>query len=174
MITVKPPSTNSLSLNSASEEECVQEDRFMSVLTQRIARTLLITNQLADGLSAEALSFRNGKAASNTIGAQFWCIVGARESYARAYEAGVWQGFACSLQSAEEPDVVRTALATSMSKVDACLEHAAQCVDARRKHILVDLLEHETQHHGQLIRYFYANGQIFPEAFAKRYALEQP
>jgi hypothetical protein len=146
----------------------------MSVLTQRIARTLLITNQLADGLSAEALAFRNGKAASNTIGAQFWCIVGARESYARAFEAGVWQGFACSLQSTEAPDVVRAALATSMNRVDACLARATQSVDATREHVLIDLLEHETQHHGQLIRYFYANGLIFPEVFARRYALEQP
>jgi hypothetical protein len=174
LIIVEPPSLNSFVEELRFRRMISQEARFMSVLTERIARTLSITNQLAEGLSAEALMFRNGKAASNTIGAQFWCVVGARESYARAFDAGVWQGFTCSLQSPEVPDVVRAALATSMTKVAVCLERAAQRVDATREHILVDLLEHETQHHGQLIRYFYANGLIFSEAFAKRYALEQP
>ncbi len=146
----------------------------MSVLLERVARTLSLTSQLADGLSAEALMLHNGSVASNTIGAQFWCIVGARESYARAFDVGFWQGFACSLQSTEVPDAVRIALATSMAKISSCLEHAALHVDTAREHILVDLHEHETQHHGQLIRYFYANGLTFPQAFAKRYGLEQP
>lgn len=40
--------------------------------------------------------------------------------------------------------------------------------------ILITLLEHEAQHHGQLIRYFYANGISLSPEFAKRYALEMP
>jgi hypothetical protein len=34
-----------------------------------------------------------------------------------------------------------------------------------------DLLEHEIQHHGQLIRFVYGNGQTFPESWHKRYTV---
>jgi len=34
-----------------------------------------------------------------------------------------------------------------------------------------DLLEHETQHHGQLIRFVYGNGLTFPASWNKRYTV---
>lgn len=142
----------------------------MDVLKSRLSRTLGLTNGLADGLSAEDLALHNGTAASNSIGTQFWCLVGARESYGRAFEAGAWKGFSCSLKDVKAPEAVRGALASSqadlLSKVDGAGE-----IDATQQAILLDLIEHEAQHHGQLIRYFYANGLAFPEAFAKRYSL---
>lgn len=142
----------------------------MSVLAERLAKTLDLTNALADGLSAESLGRRNGTARSNTIGAQFWCLVGARESYARAFEAGSWQGFACSLTDVKAPSAVQAALAASRDAVLAAVAAAGE-LSAPQEAILVDLLEHEAQHHGQLIRYFYANDLVFPPAFARRYAL---
>ena len=142
----------------------------MDVIQTRLARTLGLTNGLADGLSAEDLSRHNGKAPSNSIGAQFWCLVGARESYGRAFEAGAWKGFSCSLKDVKAPEAVRGALARSQADVLAKVA-AVDEIDAARQAILLDLIEHEAQHHGQLIRYFYANGLAFPEAFAKRYSL---
>jgi hypothetical protein len=44
-------------------------------------------------------------------------------------------------------------------------------LDMRREALVFDLLEHEVQHHGQFVRYFYANGLAFPDRFASRYAL---
>jgi hypothetical protein len=142
----------------------------MDLLQERLAKTLALTDALAEGLTVEALKSRNGKARSNTIGGQFWCLVGARESYARAFEAGTWQGFACSLSDTEAPEKVQAALAASSVLV---LEQvaAAGLIDAPRQNLLIDLIEHEAQHHGQLIRYFYANDLAFPPAFAARYAL---
>jgi hypothetical protein len=34
-----------------------------------------------------------------------------------------------------------------------------------------DLLEHEIQHHGQLIRFVYGNGLTFPDSWNKRYTV---
>lgn len=34
---------------------------------------------------------------SNTIGEQFWCLIGARESYAKAIKENGWAGFSCSM-----------------------------------------------------------------------------
>lgn len=143
----------------------------MDVLKTRLAKTLDLTNALAEGLSADALKSHNGKAPSNPIGGQFWCLVGARESYARAFEAGRWRGFSCSLAEPDAPAAVQAALAASRDLVLERLAAAQGDLDEARQGILIDLIEHEAQHHGQLIRYFYANNLPFPPTFASRYAL---
>lgn len=143
----------------------------MELLEQRLAQATCLTNSLAAQLTSEQLKSHNGVAPSNSIGAQFWCVVGARESYARAFEAGAWQGFSCSLSEPEVPASVQAALAASQAGLQAALAAATQPWDEARQRILFDLLEHEAQHQGQLIRYFYANAIPFPPDFAKRYAL---
>ncbi|UYN89082.1 MAG: hypothetical protein KIT08_08270 [Anaerolineales bacterium] len=143
----------------------------MDLLAARLDKATTLTNALAASLTSEQLKSHNGAAPSNTIGAQFWCVVGARESYARAFEAGAWQGFSCSLKEPEVPASVQAALAASQAGLHAALAAAEQPWNEARQHILYDLLEHEAQHQGQLIRYFYANRIPFPLEFAKRYAL---
>lgn len=144
----------------------------MDVLKKRLSDAIELTNSLAADLSRDALKSHNGAAHSNAIGAQFWCVVGARESYGRAFKAGEWQGFACSLTDVETPAAVQAALAESKETVLALLTD--EPLSEARMNILVTLLEHEAQHHGQLIRYFYANKIDFSPAFAKRYALAMP
>lgn len=34
-----------------------------------------------------------------TLGEHVWCVVGARESFAKSLEAGEWLGFACSMST---------------------------------------------------------------------------
>lgn len=141
----------------------------MSIIASRLSTVLGLTDSLAAGLPPETLHAHNGDARSNTIGEQFWCIAGARESYSRAYDAGEWKGFTCSLDEPHSPDVLQAVLSDSRTEIVAKLYETA--LDAARETILADLLEHEVQHHGQLIRYFYANGLPFPPAFATRYSL---
>lgn len=143
----------------------------MELLTARLDKATKFTNSLAAQLTSDQLKSHNGAAPSNSIGAQFWCVVGARESYARAFEAGAWQGFTCSLKEPEAPASVQAALAASQAALQAALGAIEPPLNEARLHILYDLLEHEAQHQGQLIRYFYANRIPFPPDFAKRYAL---
>lgn len=111
---------------------------------------------------------------SNTLGAQMWCVVGARESYTRAIREGAWAGFDCSLTAPDTKIEERVLEALDRSE-EAMIEVLGdlEWTDAR-EHLLLDLLEHETQHQGQLIRYVYALGRPFPESWATRWALEQP
>lgn len=111
---------------------------------------------------------------SNTIGAQIWCVVGARESYTRAIREGAWAGFDCSLSASDTKIKGRVLEALDRSE-EALIEVLGDLAwtDAR-EHLLLDLLEHETQHQGQLIRFIYALGRPFPESWATRWALEQP
>ena len=143
------------------------------IVIDRLKKAVELTNALASDLTSDALASHNGQAPSNTIGAQFWCVVGARESYVRAYQSGAWQGFTCSLRGAEigDPQAVRAALARSQELVHRSVDARGADPQDGRVNVLIDLAEHEVQHHGQLIRFFYANDLPFPEAFAKRYSL---
>ncbi len=144
------------------------------ILQDRLSKAMELTDALASEVTAQSLALRNGTGRSNTIGEQFWCLVGARESYAKAFEHGVWRGFSCSLnsKSVHNPDVVRSALEGSNALVQAKVQSIPEDkVDESRISILFDLEQHEVQHHGQLIRFFYANELPFPAGFAKRYNL---
>lgn len=144
------------------------------ILTARLTDAMKLTEGLVESISDASLELHNGNAPSNTIGGQFWCVVGARESYARAIAAGKWSGFSCSLGSndTKRRDKVRAALERSRTEVlDTIARH--EPTDDRVA-IAIDVLEHEALHQGQLIRYFYANRIAFPEGFAQKYALAQP
>ena len=108
---------------------------------------------------------------SNTIGAQLWCVVGGRESYARAINLGRWSGFSCSL--AGDDVEVRGKVAAALESSSREFEDGVRGVEwnEQRDRLLLDLLEHETQHQGQLIRYVYGLGYSFPASWAERWNL---
>ena len=74
---------------------------------------------------------------------QLWCVVGARESRSHVGPQLCWGGL-----------------------------DDRNGVDAAGQRWLGDLLEHETQHHGQLIRYLYALDIPRPPSWRERYALD--
>ena len=95
-------------------------------------------------------------------------MVGARESYLTALETGDWQGFACSLHTPEDKGAIQAALRATTDRL-ARLD--SEALSERQVALGFDLLEHEIQHHGQLIRYVYANGLSFPESWRRRYTV---
>ena len=137
-------------------------------LKARLDQSFTLTRDLVVHLDEMALGLDLPKLPSNRIAAQLWCVVGARESYLRAIEAGEWKGFSCSLNTPRVKQSVVTALEAthkSLSRIDFTALTEAQL------DLAFGLLEHEVQHHGQLIRYVYANGLGFPESWNKRYTV---
>jgi uncharacterized damage-inducible protein DinB len=127
---------------------------------------------LVDTLTPELLRTRIPGVRSSPVRNHFWCVVGARESYLRAARAGSWQGFASSLDADDDPGAVRAALERTAAEVATWLgelspddEHGAEWA--------LHLIEHETQHHGQLVRYFYAVPLTIPRSWVDHYALEE-
>jgi hypothetical protein len=140
-------------------------------IRERFERSFVMYRDLVDAVGANGLTQRLVDLRSNTIGAQLWCVVGARESYGRAIEAGAWAGFSCSLDDTADPAKVRAALDASQEVVRAALA-GLDTADAPRWSLALDLLEHEAAHHGQLIRYLYGLGLAIPETWKRRYALD--
>lgn len=137
-------------------------------LLGKIQRAFKLTHDLVFHLDETSLSFDLPNLPSNLIAGQLWCIVGARESYVRAIQAGEWQGFTCSLTT---PKIKKSVLA-SLDETEKIINKVnfSELTDAQSE-MAFDLLEHEIQHHGQLIRYVYANKLNFPPSWHTRYTV---
>ncbi len=142
-----------------------------ATVVESFERSFGMYRDLAESLDARALAAHLGELPSNAIGAQLWCVVGARESYARAIGVGRWAGFTCSLDDTGDPDEVLASLDRSADAVLAVTADIDSWDDGRNR-LLLDLLEHEAQHHGQLIRYLYGLGLGVPASWRARYALD--
>jgi hypothetical protein len=119
-------------------------------------------------LEEESLALDLPNLPSNQIAGQLWCVVGARESYLKALEHGSWQGFSCSLKAPRVKESVLEALEAThqcLGEIDFT-DFTDTQID-----LAFALLEHEVQHHGQLIRFVYGNKLTFPGSWNKRYTV---
>lgn len=137
-------------------------------LKENLTRAFLLTKSLVIHLDEQSLVLDLPDLPSNRIAGQLWCMVGARESMLKGIEKGGWQGFSCSLAT---PRIKQSVLAA----LDATLAHLERLdfseLSDKQLTLAFDLLEHEVQHHGQLIRFVYANGLTFPESWHVRYTV---
>lgn len=133
---------------------------------ERLSQALPLMDDLVDTLDHDALRSRL-PVPSNTIWDQLWCVVGARESYARAISSGEWPGFSCSLTAKDRGSKKKVATALESSR--QLLEEAG--VAYPDSPFVLDVLLHETQHQGQLIRYVYGLDLSFPESWRARWNL---
>jgi len=141
----------------------------MKLIIERIKRAFQLTRDLIENLREEDLNFSLPELPSNKIGEQIWCIIGARESYFNAIEQGSWQGFSCSLKDASSIVDILNCLNSSSDKMLTYLN--GNKLDETQLGFIFDVLEHEIQHHGQLIRYVYGNKLQFPKSWNERYTV---
>jgi len=135
---------------------------------ERLNRAFKLTYDLFSQLDESSLVLELPGLPSNRIADQVWCIVGARESYLRAIKAGEWKGFSCSLKKPDDKNAVLEALHNSQNELESI---EFNVFTDNQKDLAFDLLEHEIQHHGQLIRYIYGNKLTFPESWHERYTV---
>lgn len=137
-------------------------------LKTRLDRAFKLTHDLVLHLDESCLSLDLPGLPSNRMADQLWCMVGARESYTRAIEMGGWQGFSCSLTTPLVKQSVLVALEATQKRMN---EIDFSDLRDTQVELAFDLLEHEVQHHGQLIRFVYGNGLAFPESWKQRYTV---
>jgi hypothetical protein len=143
--------------------------RSLHLIQERLEKAFALTSDLYNSLEQDNLQSKIIDLPSNTIGEQVWCIIGARESYLNAIKQSEWTGFECSLKDHHN-------ISDVLNLLDSTWEEIIQYLNENQKpwsqnQFVFDLLEHEIQHHGQLIRYFYANKLKFPESWNIRYTV---
>ncbi|WP_245680715.1 hypothetical protein [Veronia pacifica] len=100
---------------------------------------------------------------SKSVGEHMWCLVGARESYARAIIVGHWDGFSCSLENSKDLNQIIEKLKTSGQVFKDAVDSVSDWTE-ERDNLLVHLLEHESMHEGQLIRHIFALEKDVPKS----------
>ena len=104
---------------------------------------------------------------SNRIAGQLWCIVGARESYTRQSRRAAGRDFVQPHDAACQ--------GSGAGRLGCDLERLGEIdfagLSETQLDLAFELLEHEVQHHGQLIRFVYANGLTFPVSWHERYTV---
>ena len=145
------------------------EKCMIDLLLRRLKNSFKLTLELFDSLDEHHLVLELKDLPSNTIGKQVWCIIGARESYFMALQLGNWNGFSCSLNDSENKSQVLEKLDLTARKILSFLKESKNL--GLKEDFIFDLLEHEVQHHGQLIRFMYGNKLEFPESWKERYTV---
>ena len=139
-------------------------------ILNRLDRAFTLTNELYSHIEELVLSKKIPNVPSNTIGEQAWCIIGARESYLEALmNDNTWKGFNCSLSSTLIKSQIVHLLKTT--KKDFISFLSPEKINEKSIGLIYDLYEHEIQHHGQLIRFMYANKLNFPKSWNARYTV---
>lgn len=145
----------------------------MNMLCDRLNKAFELYNELVAHLNETSLGSKLAELPSNTIGEQLWCVVGARESYLRGIQKGQWDGFRCSLTKEDigKKKSVAEALLKSSQTAEQVLNQLERLSPAQEK-LAFELLEHEIQHQGQLIRYLYGLKLGIPAGLKARYHLD--
>ncbi len=141
----------------------------MDILIQRMHKALSLTYDFYHHIREEHLELKISELPSNTIGEQAYCLIGARESYLNALVKGQWIGFSCSLTSTTDKSIILSKLLATQANIENYLQENS--LSEMSYPFLFDLLEHEVQHHGQLIRFAYANKIGFPKSWNDRYTV---
>lgn len=144
------------------------------LLRRRLERANTLYLDFLDTIPPEHLASRLADLPSDTIGHQLWCVLGARESFPKAARAGEWQGFSSPVERDGSSDAatVRGALVQTAAGVDEWVAGIDAGDEDSLRYVLA-LLEHETMHQGQLIRYLYGLGIDRPHSWQQQYALDE-
>ena len=118
-----------------------------------------LTAALDDGAMGERLDAPKHKSLLEHL----WCVVGARESYAKALDTGEWAGFNCSMDKFTRDDF-EVSLAASAAIVLTAIDNVSDWTEAREE-LLATLYEHEIMHDGQIIRHMYGMERTLPESW---------
>lgn len=134
------------------------------LVLKRLRSRVAAYDDLGKLLDEDLLGQRIDVPKHKSLAEHLWCVIGARESYARAIEAGAWEGFSCSMESFAPADFAAK-LAESSTALEASIGSVADWTD-ERSDLLLALAEHEVMHEGQIIRHMYALERTLPDSWA--------
>ena len=129
----------------------------------RLLRRFDAYDELAAAVDDALLNQKVDVPRHKSLAEHLWCVVGARESYARALEQGSWAGFSCSMESFGAADFVEK-LEASRVAVEQAIKNVSDW-DDERSALLATLAEHEVMHEGQIIRHMYALERELPSSW---------
>jgi uncharacterized damage-inducible protein DinB len=140
-------------------------------LTKHINVMLRMYEELGRTLPPDAYGQKLPNIRSNTVGSQLQCVIGVREMWTTTMETGESPGFHPSLSKEQTSDgeAVIAKLAETAELVRATL---SEKLSEAQEDQALSLLEHESGHTGQLLRYLFALDVEIPRLWVKYFDLE--
>lgn len=128
-------------------------------------------------LEREQLALTLPFPASQSIGYQFWCMVGAHEYYLNQLEQSGEHEFHSSLD--DFPEVTPALIQQQLQAGDARLTHWLQSHDPFMQlangqsayQLVFQMIKHEMHHHGQLINFLFCHRLPIPQSWQEEWAL---
>jgi uncharacterized damage-inducible protein DinB len=132
-------------------------------IIENLADRIRSYSDLVATIDAEDLVAKLDVPKDKSVAEHLWCIVGSRESYAKAMIAGQWQGFSCSMSKYDREDFDK-AVSSSGQALLAAVRSVSDW-SAERDQLLAAVSEHEVMHEGQIIRHMYGLGRDVPPSW---------
>lgn len=136
-----------------------------------------LTYDYLEGLTEDQLALRLPFPESQPMKYQFWCMAGAHESYLNHLRHGEWVGFACSLNGVGP--LTSALIKRHLRQADAEMEALLPTLDLMQPlkdgklayEVVMQMIRHEMQHHGQLINLMFCHHLPIPESWQREWAL---
>ncbi len=142
------------------------------IIVSRLETIISMWQDLMRDLSDEHLKMKLGNLPSNTIGQQLWCLGGCRESNLKSLEADSSFAWQCTYEgSADDSEALGKYIDGLGKSLMAFLSEDKELTD-NQICLVLDLLAHEYQHQGQIIRYLYGNKLSIPKSWQQFWHLE--
>ena len=129
----------------------------MNTIYLKLRMVFEMNNEMLASLENENLRLNISGKRSNTIGSQFYCIGGARESYGSSIMNNKGFEWIPSFSYGERFSKVSIYKYIHDKGNDLLDWLKSNELNDEQLSLALDLIAHEYQHQGQLIRYFYAN-----------------
>jgi len=120
-------------------------------------------DDLVTQLDDETLQTKLNVEKHKSLAEHLWCVIGSRESHAKALTRGSWEGFTCSMDSFTQADFAAKLIASSELLLST-INSVANWTEERDR-LLADLAEHEVMHEGQIIRHVLGMGKTLPPSW---------
>lgn len=130
------------------------------VIIENLRKRFGFYAELAGQLDDEQLNATLDVPGHRSLGLHLWCVVGTRESYAKAIPAGAMAGWASSVTALSQTELV-----AKLADSGRILLQAIEAVGVwtpERDALLAEVAEHEVMHEGQIIRAMFALDQPLP------------
>lgn len=120
---------------------------------------------LVETLTEEELSLHLGTLRSNSIGEQLWCLGGCRESTLASLAEDTSFSWRCSFQGSTRDPAALSGYLRKQGEAVLALLRSDLAWTENQHGLVLDLLAHEFQHQGQMIRYLYGNDLSIPPSW---------
>ena len=132
-------------------------------IIRNIEKRISSYSDFITAIDSDDLSRKMDIPKNKSVAEHLWCLVGSRESYARALAAGEWQGFSCSMKTYDR-ESFELALESSGQALIAAIDALSDWT-SEHDGLLAAVAEHEVMHEGQLIRHMYGLGRELPASW---------